>query len=335
MLEPPTEDSERAIPSTRLPQSFSERLKQAAEFLTILAVASYALGFVIVNSHLLTYGYSGAGLFKVKYISAGLLFLLLTSLIGFSFSAIFWARIQKNEHESNKRKAVIWAPAFAMFILTQVFIVISDKEIQSSSEHPLWPTWVSLGLLAFLMMLMGIEASQWKWKGAEWLRKNPGLTYLLLMVFYLLHHMSLMAATILGFLALSIFFVMWFVLNEIPIMVRFKEWPTAVIHQMSIGLLFFLFMVGTFGTYLYGHILPQYGGGEPARVRVVLAKEKRDQLKQLGYEENEALLADTLLIDSTDSEHLFLIKKTPETKGLLLQIKKDLVEVMLYYPASL
>jgi hypothetical protein len=46
-------------------------IKFAAEALTVLAIGSYAIGFIIVNSYLLAFGYSSYALFKTTYIGAG------------------------------------------------------------------------------------------------------------------------------------------------------------------------------------------------------------------------------------------------------------------------
>jgi len=308
-------------------------IKRAVEALTILAVSSYAIGFIIVNSYLLNYGSAGASLFKVKYISAGLLFLLIAALIAISFSAVFWARTQKEELESNRRRAVLWAPTFALYILYLLLNQITDSEVRSPLEEIQWLRWVPLAVLMMLVAGLVIEESKWEWRGARWLRNNRGVSNLGLASVILITSYSPAVLMVLGLLAYIIFSAMSFAFSEDPVAVRFNDWPIKVIYDLAFFVVLLLISLGFFGQSMYGHIKPQYGGGQPARVRVVLAEEKRVQFMHLGLQqEAETLLGDTQLIDSTDTEFLFLVKKSHGDKGLLLQVNKSLVDVLLYYP---
>src|SRR5438132_10637619 len=71
-----------------------ELIKRTAELATIGLGASYVLGFLIVNTYLLQFGYSAGSFFKVKYISAGLLYLAIASLLGLCIYPAFWATQQ-------------------------------------------------------------------------------------------------------------------------------------------------------------------------------------------------------------------------------------------------
>src|SRR5438132_12041682 len=95
-----------------------ELIKRTAELATIGLGVSYVLGFLIVNTYLLQYGYSGGSFFKVKYISAGLLFLTIACLLGLCIYPVFWATQQaKNPAapERHRRAMLVGSAACIVF----------------------------------------------------------------------------------------------------------------------------------------------------------------------------------------------------------------------------
>lgn len=119
------------------------------------------------------------------------------------------------------------------------------------------------------------------------------------------------------------------------LLVRLRDWPPGVAYELVVLIGLALAAMGLFGTTLYGNIKPQYGGGHPPRVRVLIAEKNRSVLNPLVSPGNmESMLADTQLIDNTEKEILLLLKSSYDDKGVLLQVDRSIVDAVLYLPSA-
>jgi hypothetical protein len=106
--------------------------------------------------------------------------------------------------------------------------------------------------------------------------------------------------------------------------------PSVVIDLVLISTLLPV-CVALFGTSVYGNIKPQYGGGQPSRVRLLIQQDKITQLSTESGQMNLAtMLAEAQLLDSSDDKLLLLLKASHGEKGLLMQLDRSLVGAVVY-----
>jgi hypothetical protein len=318
----------------------TQKLKLTAELLTVLAIGSYTIGFIVVNSYLLTFGYSGRSLFDTTYISAGILFFLLVTpiaLLVYSFFVSSQLAKDANPDSSYKGKRLnLVAMGTLAFLPYFLLNHIVTSELRSSiDDSPAWLIYLVGTALVVSLLLLTLENLNKQWKLAQWAKTHPGLSYVLLYPTVFVSAFNFSVVYCIGFLIFSVWFVMWLLLQKKPIAERLLDWPPGVAYELVVAIVIFLVSLGLFGTTLYGHIQPQYGGGHPARVRVVLTNEKRKLLNLSGLPSQlDTMLADTQLIDSTDQAILILLKSSYEDKGILLELDRSIVDAILYLPFS-
>jgi len=155
-----------------------ELIKWLAELTTIGLGASYVLGFLIVNTYLLQFGYSAGSFFKVKYISAGLLYLAIASLLGLCIYPAFWAT-QQPKHPTQlvrHRRSLLIGTAGCILFLQQLLLLVGGPEILSNYSTDFM--WVIGPTFLVLLGLSFIDESKLDWAWVNWLRKYPGLLFL-------------------------------------------------------------------------------------------------------------------------------------------------------------
>lgn len=315
-------------------------IKFAAESLTILAIAGYAIGFVTVNSYLFKFGYSGHALLKTTYISAGMLFLSLVVPLALCISAIVLSGRKAVANPQDQISIFFTFNSFIILILLyipfQTLFYISSDGIQSSfEENVLWQS-VIFGVVTFMSLtIIVLEKVQSDWSLAVWAKKYPNLGVLLLLLLMFILRYKIEVVTFLVLAMIAVFFAMNFILDKQSLSSRLLERPHGVAIDLVLILGALLMAMGLFGVSVYPHIKPQYGGGQPSRVRVVIEEEKRNILSQgSGLKNIETMLADTQLIDSTEKELLLLLQSNYDDKGLLMQVDRSIVDAVIYLQPS-
>jgi len=311
-------------------------IKQATEAITVLAVASYAIGFIIVNSYLLTFGYSSSSLFKTTYISAGILFLLLAtplSLSLYSFVVSSQIAIDGGEGSADKRRGLNFV-GMATLVIGSYFLLNNIVTNDLRKSHDDLQTWeailAAIGVLASLVVLI-LESLNKTWSPVLWVKKFRGLAWLLLYGAMFLFSFKYEVVSTMILMAVSLGVIMRSVLLGSSIQERLRDWPPGVAYDTIFIIVLSLTAIGVFATTLYGHIKPQFGGGQPPRVRVVISDANRTLFRPSFLPSPmESMLADTQLIDSTDKAIVVLLKSSSDDKGVAFQIDRSLIDAVLY-----
>ncbi len=318
----------------------SQIIKIAAEALTVLAIGSYAIGFIVVNSYLLAYGYSSYALFKTAYIGAGILFLIFVTPMAITLYSFVlsreWAKDTSQDLSAKRRRLNFVSIPILIFVAYFMLNSIASDELRTAAdEFPSWVIYLMAAVLVISVCMLFLENVNREWRLAVWAKKYNGLSSFILYItgfFWSYKVVALYSILLVGF---AVWLTIKFLFGEQSILTRVRDWPPGVAAELAGVIGLSLVAIGFFGTTLYGHIKPQYGGGKPSRVRVLIAEGKKGALSPQDWPKNmESLLADTQLIDSTEKELLLLLKSSYEDKGLLLQVDRSIVDAVLYLPSS-
>jgi hypothetical protein len=318
----------------------SHRFKVVAELLTVLAIAGYAVGFIIVNSYLFTFGYSGHALFKTTYISAGMLFLYLVVPLALCIGAIILngqkAAAIPQVQVSHFFSATSFIVLLLMYIPHMTLRFIGSDGLRSPAEEEIWLKSVIVGVVGVITLtIIVLENIKREWRPALWAKKYPNLGLLLLFVLVYMLDFKGEVVLFLVMVGAAIFLAIVVLLDKEPLLIRVLTKPHEVARDLSLTIGMFLFAMGLFGVSVYPSIKPQYGGGQPSRVRVLIGEEKMNALiRGSGLKNLESMLGDTQLIDSTEKELLLLLKSTYGDKGILLQVDRTIVDAVMYLHSS-
>ena len=216
--------------------------------------------------------------------------------------------------------------AMALYLFSTLLNAIAGEAIKESFDfHPWWIELVVFGLLALLIIA---DISNWKKGFAPKLQAYHGFSFLLLWIVITVSTYQLKALTFIPFLTLGIIMIFAVVNDERSISTQFEDNPTNSMYFASIFLGIAISAFTFFSTNFYSYIKPQFGGGLPPRVRIILAEGKTQFVDKLGYPQKaDVLLSEALLIDSTDHEYLLLVKSSENDQGTLIQFRRELVEV--------
>ena len=156
-------------------RGFARTLTNLGEAATLSVIACYVIGFIIVNSYLLTYGYIGSSIFKVQYIGAGLLFLVILLLLVALLYPIDWALSRPEERSAKTpsysywalsqpevytpktppriRQAIIAGPSICMFALWQFSEKFTSADIRIEHET-WWLEWLPVAFMIVWLLLL-------------------------------------------------------------------------------------------------------------------------------------------------------------------------------------
>jgi hypothetical protein len=207
--------------------------------LTVLAIGSYTIGFIIVNSYLLTFGYSGNALFKTVYISAGILFLLLVTPLALCMYSFFlssrWAKDNTQDLSDKRRRLNIISLGALTFASYFILNQISSNELRASYEESAWWTPYIIGAgFVISLSLLTLEKIKREWKLAVWAKKYAGLWLLLLYLTSLFTAFKFEVVFCLGFVALAVFIALMFFLQDQSIPHRLQDWPPSVVYDLAV-----------------------------------------------------------------------------------------------------
>ena len=321
-------------------RGLARTLTNLGEAATLAVIACYVTGFVVVNSYyLITYGYAGSGIFKVKYISAGILFLVILLLLVAAIYPIYWASSQPEDNSvktpKRRRQASIAGPSLCIVLLWQLLVRITSPDIKIESEGS-WLTYLPSAFMAAWFGLIGAEqALSWKVPEKSWIRITLTCVYVVLGlgVFFS------------AFMPLNILFLLTLlgalsqlkdpILSKQPLLEQFREWPVAPTYNLLYSGLLFLTALVVFGAQFYGHVYPHFGGGAPPHVRIVLTADGKKAVEKLGYESPPSGTFEHVhLIDSDEQDYLVVLRWSDNTHGGLVQLKRAHVDSLLYLPTS-
>jgi uncharacterized membrane protein len=308
-------------------------LKTLAESVTILGAIIYVTGFVIVNSYFLSYGYTVTPLFRVRYLSAGLLFAALCFLIAFGMFPVYWAYRKSQESPPVTSSELTWGLFGGLGIFFYVFkriiegIITDDIRGEGVNSYQNIHT-AALIVIVALLIFEVINAKR------QWFPRLASVNGLAAAVFFLLLFIGSVDLQALQFVGGAVGVV------GILGILKLKEWepdkwitidPVNNAYILAAGVGCAFFTISTFSTYFYPFVKPQFGGGQLSRVRVILNDDAIDQVAKLGFPKDPTqLLSDAQLLDSSDNEFLIVVKSSQSDRGVLLQLERHMVDTVMY-----
>lgn len=284
------EDSEK--PSSWA--SINEITKSVTTLSAMVASASfvfYGLGFIIVNSYLMSFGLREFDLLSPTYLSAGIVFVF-TNIVSIAISVGF-ALLLRRRHElqgasqSSWETIVNWFIPFSAGFLAFFFLGLILNNITSMGERgaasisDYWPYAIFLSLAAFgieVIAEMLVTANQ---TGLKQILSQPDLL---------------------------------------------KKFGTNAGWTLVFILFFSLLLVSLWSQEVYPKISPAFGGGRPITVRVVLAdKSKEGLFLDTGIQISSNISEPLQLIDENDESITALL-----SNGNAVKLSKSLISNIIY-----
>lgn len=244
----------------------TEITKFAAEALTVLAIGSYAIGFIIVNSYLLAFGFSSYALFKTTYIGAGILFLLFILPIALTLYSFVlsreWAKDTSQDSSAKRRRLnLVSIPILVFAVYFLLNHIASDGLRSTTEEYPIWTIYLAAAVLVVSLCMLILENVNREWTLAVWAKRYTGLSSFVLYITIFLYSYKVQAVYCIVFVALAVWATLQVFCAEQSILARFRDWPPGVIWDLAIVVGLSLTAIGLFGTTLYGHIRPHMAVG--------------------------------------------------------------------------
>lgn len=212
---------------------------------------------------------------------------------------------------------------------------VASPDIRIEYESP-WFVWLQVVLgIVWLLPLVYEQSRNWKAPEKSWVRLALGCAYIVIGLGFFFAQFKPLSILFLLSLVVAQIGVLELFLSQKLLSVQLREWPVSPIYTLLVSGLALLSATVLFGTEFYGHALPNFGGGEPPHVRIVLTAEGKKAVDKLGYESPPSgMLEHVRLIESNDQEYLVVIRWDDKSHGGLVQLKRGYVDSLLYLPTS-
>jgi hypothetical protein len=300
--------------------TYASLIESISKVSLLLVGLSYIFGFLIVNSHLNSYGITYIDVLKAKYLATGAMFLLLMLLSGISLYPFVLFFL--NRESSTKREEMFFSIG-SLFFLQYFFQTIAPGVISikpfSGSNLTMY---IMAGLSLVLFMIFGFIEKLSKYRVIFHFALNAILAYLFF---------ELGALWFLVILIISAFLFARFlsdltkVLSK-QIQISDLAWSTIIVVTIIFSL------CRSYSYNIYPKVLNEYGGGKPITMTLILTDEKKAKIKIDGLHSIDKKIEDVTLLDE-DGEYFFFQKK--DLKQIkALRIKKSLVNAILYKEES-
>lgn len=323
-----------------------EVLKLVLQAIIGVGLVSYCLGFLIVNSYLFQFGFTSYGLFKTRYVAAGLnmIFLsLISTTLTLSFTGV--KRESNLKHLSESASLV----RLAVYAIGTIYSNLIFSFNRPGLIEPYLKNHFSdrvlgslIGLFIFLVLLVpgGVmhlltKAKRWdqptveKGKHIVKLINELGLGSIMLLW---LSSVSLYLVLWIGGLAFIGFLILRFVYPKLKsagtnsgTLTR-KDWIFAIL-----AIPIFFSFIYAFSIALYPNIRQSVGGGKPLRVQLFLRPERVGFIANVLKVNDDGLSAEVELMDQTDQQYFLLTKPEKENdKRVVMQLDKDNFDGIMY-----
>src|SRR5207245_7594612 len=123
---------------------------------------------------------------------------------------------------------------------------VGGQEVRLSEGSK--PPWLQGTILAAFIVLILLQTEMGKWKGVPWLKKYPGLSYVILVASFLLTSIKMEALAFLLPLVIVVCRVMDAVIEKERLKERFKTWPLSPTYDLVLTFVFALSAIGIFAT---------------------------------------------------------------------------------------
>jgi len=293
-----------------------KKIKEYCELILTLSVCLYLLGFIIVSSYFVQYGFFPEEFVSVKYISASILFIFSISIFLLGISAIKQAK--------DNGKYIIDIKEYKFFAII------------------IYTTWVCLfGAKAFNAIYFT--------SSAYLMMLNIAIVGLILIPYFIyakIKDKSKVSILLLPQAVFIYFFLQpefqWFIMSNILFVYtavrlrdRINKKDTQEIGLIKKNVPYFMFIIViivnaiVFGGIIYP-LMPRYlGGGEPLTVSLLINSEKQKSFEKIGLkiEENGWTNNQKLLYKSPTSLYL---ENVQPLKFSCIEIKNDTIEAIRY-----
>lgn len=310
-----------------------------SELITILGIFVFIPGFIIVNIYLAGLGIHDYSLFRMKYLSAGFLFIgILTVYFFFVWRRIYYAEEDVGNIAVNligKTNSKLLGHLWGIFSMALVYadnafgIVVATSFVSSIlfSVNKIGIFW---GFLAFYF-LIDYPLVRWgKYK------KFPRITFTTSFVFYIVslfvffYFIKEKEPRTLFWIFVGITIVINFILDFRKKRQQGGNYITKLSLFDWIWVVVFIIMVGiSFGKTLYGKITPGLGGGKPIAVTLMIDQNALPSVKEIPIKGSSNLTEKVFLVLQTEKE-IYITFPIDNENEKVVQLNKQLVQGIIY-----
>ena len=304
---------------------------------TIIAISTtvlYVLGFIVVNAYMTTKGITEQSLISSKYISAGVLLLVVSLMFYF-----FVLKHTDNRARNGVLLNLAWSNIFKIYIHNFYFL----EDIFSCCFFSVWVLQIgasSIGTLSLAVVMSTLVAicnllSDSKTLPIRAIFILKGLLYLLGVTIF--HLVGTYEQTLTYLFFSSFVFYCAYVVAATTF--ENSQKLSSSFGKLLIGLntgwgqtfvgIYAIIAATIFGAFTYGHITPRFGGGSPPRVEPILAENANEQIKKIFNDANQGIY----LLTVSDKTAIFEVDKDGQEKKVI-QIPSDQLNGIIYAPVS-
>lgn len=303
-----------------------------SDLIAIIGLFVIIPGFIIVNIYLANFGIQDISLFKMKYLSAGFLFIGILSIYMF----FVWKRIYYAEEDvgnihliiSPNKKSVFWG-------LISMIIVYADNAFgivfaAAFTSLILFPSNEINALFGFFLIFFIIDYPLVKLKKYQ---KSPKFSFSLscafhiLSVFLFFYFIKEKEPRTLFWTFLGITLAINFILDQRKKMQSGGTYITRLDVFDLVWITICIIVISiTFGKTLYGKISPGFGGGKPILVNLIVNQKGTSFFQEISIKVNDNDVSEevSLLLETNNEIYL----KNEDDK--VIQISKQLIKGMIY-----
>lgn len=301
---------------------FIDRVLKCGQLAGYAAGLCYFLGILIVNFYYVKYRFVTFELFRVKYVFAGLWFILLMGIFTYLVWLIFVkANDLKGQFNSNIKgwksnlKIVVIKICFGLGMLSFLVVIMSMVLSFLLVQRPYAPTlfnikitnrWFYIGIAIFLVSQFYILAM------TNWLKRHSLFYYIFLglsCIGLLLFEFPFWGAYFVSFM---LFICFLFTIKDILGLFRQPNFIKNVMEEKHakdflLSLLWLSWTLGSFSTTIYSNIKPELGGGHPIIAKVNGSADFLTRLNQSGVViKSDSSGSVVSILDRSNSELFFL-----------------------------
>lgn len=265
-----------------------------------LSFVFYALGFVIVNSHLISFGARKFDLLNPAYFSAGIVFIVVNSAamafpLWFTITLYMRSKLIKKE---NKQSANNSSKGIDLFTITSIVLTAA--------------------IFSLIWANLGSTTDQSAYANAGWKQMGWQIGYVAF-----LSILSASVTTIIQNIIETQETGFSNVLSNSELLKKFSMWTSS-----AIVIIIFLSstLVVMWGRYMYPQISPAFGGGQLINVQLV-AKDSNSQvsLESLELKFTKGVSESVKLVDDDENAILIVL-----SNGNAVRIPKELLSNIIY-----
>jgi hypothetical protein len=312
------------------------------DLITILSVFVLIPGFIIVNVYLADFGIYDYSLFRMKYLSAGFLFIMILAVYFF----FVWRKIYYAEEDVGEIARILMTGSISKFGRSfwgflAMIIVYADNAfgivVATTLISMLAFPYINIGLVfGFLFLFFIIDYPMIK---LNIYQKSPRVMFITSCIFHILS-VFLFFAFIKEGEARMLFWTLvaiTFIINSI-LDLRKKQQPEGsyVTKLSTFDFIWIMIcVIGLsvyFGKTLYGKISPELGGGKPKTISLIIEKKDMSFFKKISIEINNNISEDLFLLQQTNNEIYIVSKKSIDEKNKnAIQLNKNLIQGIIYH----